>query len=157
MKKLLVVTLFVICLPISQAAKEDKATIILPNTKLLACKSAQCSQLWSEQPAHTNTVFPKQLIIDSDQGCPYGMTAIYEKLVALDDLNAAIDDRYGKKWTVPGFEKPQHRLWRVEPEKLAIQLVVLDKKDEKSGFAEAGAKEVIFIAFGGRAACNSSN
>jgi len=152
MKKLLAVLLLTLSLPICQSAKEDRAIIILPNLKLLRCKSAECYQLWSEQLAHANAVFPKQLIFDSDQGCPYGITAICEKSVVLDDLNAAIDDQYGK-WKVSGFEKPQHRLWRVEPEKFAIQLAVLDKKAETRGLGEAGTSQVILLAFGGRSAC----
>ena len=80
------------------------------------------------------------------------MTALYEKSASTDDLAAAIDQQYGQ-WTVPHFEKGLMRLWRVEPEKFSIQLVVLDKKDAKRRYAEAGTKQVIFIAFGGRSAC----
>src|SRR5262249_55221348 len=114
MKTVLTAMLFVFGLPIFQVANEDKATIILPNPRLLTCRAADCSQLWSEKSAHANAVFPKQLIIDSDHGCPYGVTALYEKSVSIDDLAASITEKYGK-WTVPAFEKGPLRLWRVEP------------------------------------------
>ncbi len=152
MKKFLAAMVLVFGLPICQLAKEDKATIILPNLRLLACRSADCSQLWSEESTNTNAVSAKQLIIDFDHGCVYGMRAFYEKSVSFDDLGAAIDGKYGK-WTVPQFEKGPMRLWRVEPEKFSIQMVVLDKKDEKRRYAEAGTKQITFIAFGGRSAC----
>ncbi len=152
MKKFLAAMVLVFGLPICQLAKEDKATIILPNPKLLTCRSADCSQLWSEESTNTNAVSPKQLIIDSDHGCPYGMTAVYEKSVSVDDLRAVVNDRY-EKWSVPGFEKSQLKLWRVEPEKFAIQLSVLDKNDEKKHVGEAGTKRLIYLAFGGRSAC----
>jgi len=152
MKKLLAALLLAFGLPICQLAKEDRGAIILPNPKLLTCRSSDCYQLWSEKSTNTNAVSPRQLIIDADKGCPYGMTAVYEKSVSIDDLSAAIDEHYGK-WAVPGFEKPQHRLWRVEPEKLAIQLSVLDRNDEKKHFGEAGESHLIYIAFGGRSAC----
>jgi hypothetical protein len=80
------------------------------------------------------------------------MTAWYDRSVSVDDLAAAIDEQYGK-WTVPHFEKGPLRLWRVEPENFAIQLAVLDKRDEKRGVAESGTKQVILLPFGGRSAC----
>jgi len=46
------------------------------------------------------------------------------------------------------------KLWRVEPEKFAIQLSIADKKDAKRNIAEAGAKRAIYIAFGGTSACS---
>lgn len=48
---------------------------------------------------------------------------------------------------------PRLLVWRVEPEKFAIQLGVFDKKDEKRSMGEAGRKEAIYIAFGGKSAC----
>jgi len=150
MRKILAAMVLVFFLPISQRAKADSSAIVLPNSKLLTCKLSDCSQLWSDNAVAA--VFPKQLIIDSNQHCVYGMTALYDKKISVDDLSKAIDDRYGK-WAVPGFENPQHRLWRVESEKFSIQLSVSDKKDEKMHFAEAGTKHLIYIAFGGGATC----
>lgn len=150
MKTLLAAIVLVISFPICQMAQEGKTGIVLPNPKLLTCRGADCSQLWQKQSAD-GAVFPKQLSIDMEQGCVYGMTARYDRSVSVEELTATIDEQYGK-WTVPHFDKGPHRLWRVEPEKFAIQLVVLDKRDEKRG-VEAGTKELILIAFGGRSAC----
>jgi len=40
-------------------AKEDSSAIVLPNPKLLTCKFADCSQLWSNSMAQT--VFPEAI------------------------------------------------------------------------------------------------
>lgn len=154
MKKLLAALLLVVCSPINQSAKEDKKNIVLPNPKLLGCKLADCSQLWLGENADAGAVFPKQVRIDSNQQCVYGMTAFYGPDVAIDDLNSAIDRRYGK-WAVSGFEKPKHRLWRVEPEKFAIQLAATDKGDKKTKGIDPGTKRLIFLAFGGQSGCTA--
>jgi len=108
-----------------------------------------------EKPAEANAVFPKQTIIDMNQNCLYGMRVSYDKSVPLADVKAAIDERYGK-WAYPKNDDATMpvKLWRVESEKFAIQLSVADKKDEKMNIAEAGTKEAIYIAFGGRSACS---
>jgi len=95
------------------------------------------------------------MIIDMNQSCLYGMTALYDKSIPGDAVKAAIDERYGK-WAVP-LDDPSGpvKLWRVEPEKFAISLSVADKKDEKMNIADAGAKQAIYIAFGGRSACTA--
>ncbi len=143
-----------LCLANCQTAKEEKGSrVVLPNSKLLRCTSADCFQLWSESPAQAKAVFPKQLIIDMNQNCPYGMTALYDKSISVDDVKAAINEHY-EKWALAQFANLLVKLWRVEPEKFAIQLSVADKKDEKMNIAEAGTKKVIYIAFGGRSACN---
>ena len=151
MQKIVAAILLALSLPFCQPAQEHKSIIVLPNPKLLTCKGADCSGFWSKESEH-NTVFPKQLFIDTEAGCVYGMTARYDKSVSVDDLAAAVDERYGK-WTIPHFEKGPLRLWRVESEKFAIQLAVLDQRDEKRGVAEAGTKQLIFLPFGGRSAC----
>jgi hypothetical protein len=135
------------------ATEENGSHIVLPNPKLLRCKSSDCSQVWLEKSAETNAVFPKQVSIDMNQSCLYGMTALYDKSIPLDDIKAAIDKRYGK-WAVPEFANSQLKLWRVEPEKFAITLSTADKKDEKRNIAEAGTKQALYIAFGGKSACD---
>ena len=137
-----------------KATEENGSAIVLPNPRLLRCKSSDCNQVWLQKSAEANGVFPKQVTLDMNQSCLYGMTALYDKSVALDDIRAAIDERY-KKWAVPGFENSPLRLWRVEPEKFAVQLGVASKKDEKRNITDAGTKRAIYIAFGGRSACNT--
>lgn len=155
MKRLIAAGVLTLSLAYCQAAEDQNSShLVLPNSKLLRCKSSDCFQLWSEKTPEANAVFPKQLKIDMNQKCLYGMTAIYDKPVAVEDVKAAIDERYGK-WAV-SLEDPSGpvKLWRVEPEKFAISLSVADKKDEKMNIADAGTKQAIYIAFGGRSACN---
>ena len=133
--------------------KNSASRIVLPNPALLRCQSSDCYQVWSEKPAKANAVFPKQVQIDTNEGCIYGLTALYDKSIAVDDIRAAIDQRYGK-WAVQQFRNSPLKMWRIEPEKFAIQLHVADKQDEKRGIAEAGTREAIYVAFGGRSACN---
>jgi hypothetical protein len=154
MKRIILAALLMLVLANWQAAKEENGSrLVLPNAKLLRCKSSDCFQLWSAKPAEASAVFPKQVIIDMDQGCLYGMTALYDKSILADDVKAAIDERYGK-WAVAGLEHSQLGLWRVEAESFTIQLSVANKKDEKMNIAEAGTKQAIYIAFGGKSACN---
>jgi hypothetical protein len=154
MKRLIAAAVLMLSLAHCQTAKEEKSTrLVLPNAKLLRCKSSDCFQLWLEKSAETIAVFPKQLVIDMNQNCLYGMTATYDKSIPVENVRAAIDERYGR-WALP-LDDPSGpvKLWRVEPEKFAIQLSVADKKDEKMNIADAGTKQAIYIAFGGRSAC----
>ncbi len=88
-----------------------------------------------------------------NQNCLYGVTALYDKSVSVDDVKTAIDERY-EKWAHADSANSPVKLWRVEPEKFAIQLSVAGKEDEKKNIGEAGTKQAIYIAFGGRSACN---
>jgi hypothetical protein len=110
--------------------------IVLPNPKLLGCESVTCSQLWLNNDAVPGAKYPKQLRIDSSDGSttttpngslfefpngvPYGLTAVYDKSVTIDDLEASINEHYSK-W-VYGKPAPTLKLWRIEPEKFVIQL-----------------------------------
>jgi|SRR5271163_2147409 len=156
MKRVLAAVIVTLGLASGQRAKEEKGRhIVLPNAKVLRCKSSDCSQMWLEKYAETNAVYPKQVIVDMNQGCLYGMTALFDKSVPLDDIEAAIDERYGT-WTVLQWRKRNSpiKVWRVEPEKFAIQLSVATKMDEKRNWADAGTRTVIYLAFGGRSACD---
>ncbi len=132
---------------------QDIDHIMLPNPKLLRCTSSDCYQLWSETP-EPKAVFPKQVIFDMDQGCIYGMTVLYDKSVPLDQIKSAIDDRY-RQWSVEEIKSPALHLWRVEGQKFSIQLSVANKADEKRDLAEAGTRQVIYIAFGAKSACGA--
>lgn len=156
MKRAIAATLLLLGLAHCETAKEENGRrLMLPNPKLLRCKPSDCSPLWLEGSAGANAIFPKQFTIDMNQSCLYGMTVVYDKVVPVDEVRAAIDERYGK-WALQANEDAAVpvKLWRVEPEKFAIQLSIVDKKDEKRNVAEAGTKQAIYIAFGGRSACN---
>ena len=152
MKRLMAAAVLTLVLADFQAAQEEKnKRLVLPNPKLLRCKSADCFQLWAETPTEPSAIFPKQLSIDMRQNCLYGMTATYDKSVSLDDVKAAIDERYGK-WALAEFANLPIKLWKVEPEKFVIQLHERDKRHERLNVDEAGTKQAIHIAFG--AACD---
>jgi len=151
---------------------ESGGHIVLPNEKLMSCKSSRCLQLLSD--AGPNDVYPRQVNVDffgsaGSESCLRGVEAIYEKSVFSDGLKAAIDQRYGP-WAYGNSAK----LWRVEPQKFVIQLGVSEDRTkgaardqkraqafsqlfgygERSNVAEAGMPQVIFIAFVG-SKCNS--
>jgi hypothetical protein len=152
MKRALATAALALLLAPFQTAKEQTGRrVMLPNPTLLRCRSSDCSQLWSENP-EADAVLPTQIRVDMDHNCIYGFTALYDKSVSMDAVQAAIDELY-KKWALADFAKSPLRLWRVESEKLAIQLSTANKKDEKRNFAEAGTKVVIFLPFGGKSAC----
>ena len=154
MKRVLAAVVLMLGVAYGQTATEDNGSrIVLPNPKLLRCKSSDCYQVWLEKSAEPNAVFPKQVTIDMNQSCLYGMTVLFDRSIPVDDITAAIDERYGK-WAVPEFEKLPLKIWRVEPEKFAIQLSVASKKDEKRNIADAGTRQVLYLAFGGKSACN---
>jgi len=125
-----------------QAKEENGQRIVLPSPQLLQCKSSDCFNLWPGTPP-ANAVFPKQVSIDLNQGCIYGLTALYDKSIPLNDVESAIDERYGK-WVVPGFAGPGMRIWRVESEKFVISLTLADTLDERENSIEAGTKKVIY-------------
>jgi hypothetical protein len=156
MKILIAAIVLMVSLVHWETTKDEKnARLVLPNPKLLRCGSSDCFQLWLEKSVQANPVFPKQVVIDMNQGCLYGIRAIYDKSISVDDVKAAIDEQY-RKWALP-LDDPSGpvKLWRVEPEKFAIQLSVGDKKTEKMNMADAGTKQAIYIAFGGGSACST--
>lgn len=148
--------IFVLGLTLGLAAGRyatDGSHVVLPNPKLLRCKTSDCFPLWLGESAQGNGVFPKQVIVDVNKDCIYGLTASYDKSVPIDEIKSAIDGRYGK-WATPESVDTPLKLWRVEPEKFAIHLSTAGREDERKNLAEAGTKQVIYIAFGGRSACN---
>jgi hypothetical protein len=173
MKRVIPAVIFIVFLTSCGRIKHENGRhIVLPNSKLLGCRSSDCSQLWQDKPADVNAIYPRQVIVDllsnKSTPCPFGVTALYEKSVSMDDLKATIDERYGK-WAQAGNTSQPVKLWRVEPRKFAIQLAVTDDRTkgvtpeqslaqalgqslgygERSDVAEAGMKQVIYIAFAG--------
>jgi hypothetical protein len=152
MKRVIATAALALVLAPFQTAKEQNGgRLVLPNPNLLRCRSSDCSQLWTDK-ADADSVFPTQIRVDMDHNCIYGFTAVCDESVSMDALAKTINERY-KRWALADMTKPSIRLWRVESEKLVIQLSAADKKDEKSGFALAGTKQLIFLPNGGRSAC----
>lgn len=152
MKRTIVLLTVLAILPHLEVARgQDRGRLVLPNPKLLRCSSSDCFQLWSEG-MDQKAISPKQMIIDMDHGCIYGLTALYDKSVPLDRIKSEIDDLY-KQWSLNYPSDSNLYIWRVESQKFAIDLSVSSKKDEKRNVAEAGTRQVIYIAFGGKSAC----
>lgn len=153
-----------------QVKHENGRHVVLPSSKLLGCTSSGCSQLWQDNPAEANAIYPRQVIIDifGNDSCPRGVAALYEKSISTDDIKAALDQRYGK-WALAETATLPVKLWRVEPEKFAIQLAMTDDRtqertgdqalaqalsqtfehSERSNVAEGGMKQVIYLVFAG--------
>lgn len=132
------------------AEAQNQSACALPNPALLTCRAAGCSQLLPEQP-QPGAIYPRQIMVDMNEGCIYGLTATYDKSVPPALIKSAVDQRY-KQWALDS--QPPLSLWRVEPQKFAIQLSVATKQDEKKHLAEAGTTQLIYLAIGGRSACN---
>jgi len=154
MKKVIAAAALTLTLAHFQTSEQQNGgRCVLPNPKRLQCRSSDCTQLWSDKP-EAGAVFPKQIIVDMDHNCIYGVTALHDKSASVDVVETTIDERY-KKWASADFANSPVRLWRVEPEKLAIQFSGANEQDEKRNVTEVGAKQVIFLPIGGRSACAS--
>jgi 3-methyladenine DNA glycosylase/8-oxoguanine DNA glycosylase len=63
------------------------------------------------------------------------MRAIYDQSVSLEDIQAAINERY-EKW--PELAHSLVIVWPVEPERFAIQLSEATKRGRKAEFRQRG-------------------
>ncbi len=108
--------------------------IVLPNPRLIHCRSVDCSQLWKQDSGDGGGIYPAQILTDVVDGEIVGLTAVYDKSVSTPELQAAFDALYSKAKTVQGNKGS---VWRVEPEQLAIQLSGRDD----------GAKQVTYLKF----------
>jgi hypothetical protein len=107
--------------------------IVLPNPQLIHCNSAQCSQLWKEDSSDRDAAYPAQILTDFVNGSIVGLTAVYNKSMSVEAIRTAINDRYAT-WTV----KDLNGMWRVEPERLVIQLT--ERAD--------GTKQLVYLQIG---------
>jgi hypothetical protein len=57
------------------AMGQSRVDQVLPHRKLLRCGSSDRSQMWPDA-AEPKAAFPKQVIVDIDEACMYGMTAM---------------------------------------------------------------------------------
>jgi len=101
--------------------------IVLPNPELIHCRSAECSHLWKHDSGD-DVVYPAQVLTDLVNGEVVGLTAVYDKSIPEAEIHKAINVLYAK-W------ERLDRLWRVEPERIVIQL------SERSD----GTKQVIYL------------
>lgn len=157
-----------------QGKRDDGSHVVLPSAELIGCSSSRCSQLWQEDSSpRANAIYPKQVSIDIRNSCPAGIVARYDGNVPIEEIKAAIDKHYGK-WAEAKNEAATVpvKLWRVEPEKFAIQLVTVDKdmegmtlgqalaqplgQQKEKNSKEEVAKRVIYLAFPEKK-CTTSN
>lgn len=110
--------------------------VVLPNSKLIGCKASACSQLWQAIQADAPAIYPHNISIDIENGAALGIVAHYDKSVSVGDIKASIDDHYGKSTYVIDNEASPVKVWRVETEKIAVQLAVEDD----------GTKQVIYLS-----------
>jgi hypothetical protein len=107
---------------------EHSEKVVLPNPQIIHCRSAECSQLWKQEPGE-GAVYPAQVLTDIVKGEVVGLTAVYDKLVSIKDLQSAINARYEKWVLIPDG------VWRIKPEEFVIQL------SERSD----GTKQLIYL------------
>ena len=124
--------------------------VILPNPKLIGCSASACPPVLSEG-TDSRAVYPWQVSLDYTNGSVIGLVALYDEPVSIDDVQAAVNERYGP-WAMAHFRTGPARLWRVESEHFAIQLSKPDSGmvrliyltfDAKHPTSERATKEIL--------------
>jgi hypothetical protein len=120
------------------ASQDSKKHIVLPNPALLGCKTGNCAQVLPDEDAGPNATYPWQVLVDFTDGKVIGLIAFYDRPTTIEDVQAAVDELYGK-WAVADFRTGPARMWRVEPpQKFVIQLSV----------AGSGMAQLIYLTYG---------
>jgi hypothetical protein len=133
----LILVIFVSGLTFCGSIKPESARhVVLPNSKLIGCEASACSQIWQDTPAGVAATYPRNMNIDIENGAVLGIVAHYDKSVSANDIKASIDGHYGKSTYVIDNETSPVKVWRVESEKIAIQLATEDN----------GMKQVIYLS-----------
>ncbi len=112
----------------------SRRNIVLPSPRLIHCRAVDCSQLWKQDSREGGAVYPAQILTDVVDGEIVGLTAVYDKSVSTQELQAAVDALYSKSNAIQGSKGG---VWRVEPEQLSIQLYGRDD----------GAKQLTYLKF----------
>ena len=134
-----VLTLTLVC--VGQDALKPGGRVILPNPKLVRCSSLDCYQLWEAKAPSTGDIYPIRIEVALlGKACPFGLSAVYDKAVPFEYLQAALESRFGKgepkQWT-----KARLTVWEVADD----FTIVLDEADEgiaKARHVDVGAKEL---------------
>jgi len=124
----------------SVAQASNTRQIVLPNSQLIHCHSAECSQLWKPVDSKGTAFYPAQVLTDLVNGEIVVLTAVYDKSVSTMEIRDAFNSFYGK-WQLTSPDdtsKTKLWLWRVEPEQIVIQL---SERDD-------GIKQVIYLKIG---------
>jgi len=59
---------------------------LLPNPRLIHCRSMDCSQLWKQDSGDGRTLYPSQVLTDFVDGEVVALTAVYDKSVSTQEL-----------------------------------------------------------------------
>jgi hypothetical protein len=114
---------------------EPPGKVILPNPKLIGCSTSGCPPVLPDG-TDPRVVYPWQVSLDYTNGSVIGLVALYDEPTSINDVQAAVNERYGQ-WALANFRTGPARLWRVEPEHLAIQL----------SQPESGMVRLIYLTF----------
>src|SRR5215469_17080174 len=109
--------------------------VILPDPKVIRCSTSNCPSVLPDGK-DPRVVYPCQVSLDYNNGSVVGLTALYDDPTSVNDVRAAVNERYGKFAFDPNG-KPLVSLWRVEPEKLTISLST----------NEYGMVQLIYLSF----------
>lgn len=109
--------------------------VMLPNPKLIRCTTSSCPTVLPDG-TDPQAVYPWQVSLDYTNGSVIGLTAFYDQPTSIDNVQAAVDERYGQ-WAKADFRTGPVRIWRVEPEGFVIQLSESD----------AGMVRLIYLTF----------
>src|SRR5580704_8093850 len=69
--------------------------VVLPSPQLIHCRAAECSQLWKQDSSDGGIVYPAQVLTDFVNGEIVGLTAVYDKSVTNEEIEAAVIALYG--------------------------------------------------------------
>lgn len=136
MNKIVLAMLTITLTSCATTTHENDGRIVLPKYRVAECSSPRCAVVWPDKPSGASAIYPQQVIIDFENTSVRGMTVLYDKSVPIDEIGSTIDGRYGK-WALATNATSPVKLWRVEPEKFAIQL----------GTEDNGMKHVIYLTF----------
>ena len=122
-----------------------RPTIALPDPALMKCAN---QELWQGEAKASFSIYPERLMMDhfDQSGCPRGMIVLYDKEVSFSAIKAAINERYGK-WEQTDLARPTISIWRVEPERFAIQLTTIGKSRKETAITGGEEmRQVIYLS-----------
>jgi hypothetical protein len=132
----LAVSALAACSVSAEGPKGAAVSVALPNPALVGCRSPNCSTLWYGADPGDNAAYPRQVTLDVEGGAVSGIVAVYDaSVVSLQGISTALDDLYAP-WAWEKNDGPV-KLWRVEPERLAVQLTT----------GEGGTTRLVYLAF----------
>jgi hypothetical protein len=117
-----------------------QSRVVLPNAELLSCRFGECAQMWSTAGANPGAITPWRVTVErlGDDPCPNGIVALYDKNVSMEELTAAVTERYGAaylKGDVSGGT------WKDASKNLVISLVALADEPSPEASPSADAKQ----------------